>query len=71
MECNAPRPASTRTNVPYSRRVEYLGKLCLARGKNPFYNADISSFGIGPGLGNCRRVEEEEDKIMLRDAVGA
>jgi hypothetical protein len=43
----------------------------LARGKNPFYNADISSFGIGPGLGNCRRVEEEEDKIMLRDAVGA
>ena len=40
---------------------------------------DISSFGVGPGLGNCRRVEEEEerererekDKIMLRGAVGA
>ena len=38
---------------------------------------DISSFGVGPGLGNCRRVEEEgerereKDKIMLRGAVGA
>ena len=40
-EGDAPRPASTGTNVPYIRIAKYLGKLCSGRGKNPFYNADI------------------------------